>query len=40
MTPERWQQIRELLHGAMQVPVAEKFAFLDGKCFKNGVRSR
>jgi len=32
MTPERWQQIRELLHGAMQIPVAERSAFLDSKC--------
>ena len=32
MTPERWQQIREVLHGAMQVPVAERSAFLDSKC--------
>ena len=32
MTPERWQQIRELLHSAMQIPVAERSAFLDSKC--------
>src|SRR5215469_1480254 len=32
MTPERWRQIRELLHGAMQVPIAERPAFLDNKC--------
>jgi serine/threonine protein kinase len=32
MTPERWQQIREVLHGAMQVPVAERSVFLDSRC--------
>ena len=32
MTPERWQQIRELLHGAMQLPTAERSVFLDSKC--------
>jgi serine/threonine protein kinase len=32
MTPERWQEIRELVYGAMQVPVAQRSAFLDSKC--------
>lgn len=32
MTPERRKQIRELLHGAMQLPVAERSVFLDSKC--------
>ena len=29
MTPERWQQIRDVLHGAMQLPSAGRPAFLD-----------
>src|SRR6516162_2428616 len=32
MTPERWQEIRELLHAAMQLSVAERSMFLDRQC--------
>src|SRR5713226_1562469 len=32
MTPERWQQIRDVLHGAMELPPAERAAFLDQHC--------
>ena len=32
MTPERWQQIRDLLHSAVQLDVAERPAFLDQHC--------
>jgi hypothetical protein len=32
MTPERWQKICDILHAAMQLPSAERPAFVDGKC--------
>ncbi len=32
MTPERWQQVREVLHEAMQMDEEERSAFLDGQC--------
>ena len=32
VTPERWQQMRDVLHGAMQLPSAERPAFLDRYC--------
>ena len=32
MTPERWQQIRDLLHDAMQLDPTERSAFLDRRC--------
>ena len=32
MTPERWQQIRDVLHGAMQLPSEDRAAFLDQHC--------
>ncbi len=32
MTPEHWQEIRDLLHSAMQLKVAERPAFLDQHC--------
>jgi len=31
MTPERWQQIEEIFHGALELGVAERRAFLDEK---------
>src|SRR5215469_4785095 len=35
MTPERWQQIREVLHGAMQLDARERPSYLDGHCFSD-----
>ena len=32
MKPERWQQVREVLHEAMQMDEAERSAFLDSQC--------
>ena len=32
MTPERWQQIGDVLHGAMRLPPEERTAFLDQAC--------
>lgn len=32
MTPERWQQIRELLHSAMQLEPARRGAYLERQC--------
>jgi eukaryotic-like serine/threonine-protein kinase len=32
MTPERWQQIRDLLHHALQLPAVERPGFLDRQC--------
>jgi serine/threonine protein kinase len=32
MTPERWQQIRELLHSALQLEPAQRPAYLDRHC--------
>jgi len=32
MTPERWQQIKDLLYQAQQLPAAERSAFLDNSC--------
>jgi len=32
MTPERWQQIREVLHAAMQLEEKERAAFLERQC--------
>ena len=32
MTPERWQQVRDVLHSAMQLPSADRPAFLDRHC--------
>ena len=32
MTPERWQQIRDVLHSAMQLPSMDRAAFLDVHC--------
>lgn len=32
MTPEQWQQVRDVLHGAMQLEPAERPTFLDQHC--------
>ena len=32
MTPERWQQLDELFRTAVEVPIAERAAFLDSRC--------
>ena len=32
LTPERWRQVREVLHDAMQMDEAERSAFLDSQC--------
>ncbi len=32
MTPERWQQIRDVLDGALELAPDERSAFLDGAC--------
>jgi eukaryotic-like serine/threonine-protein kinase len=32
MTPERWQQIKDLLYQAQQLPAAERSGFLDKSC--------
>ena len=32
MTPERWQQVREVLHGALQLAPEQRAAFLDKAC--------
>ena len=40
MTPERWQRIRELLHGAMELAAAERSVFLDSKCSNDPVLRR
>jgi serine/threonine protein kinase len=32
MTPERWQQVRGILHSAMELRPAERAAFLDREC--------
>ena len=32
MTPERWEQVREVLHGALQLAPEERAAFLDRAC--------
>jgi eukaryotic-like serine/threonine-protein kinase len=32
MTPERWQQVKDLLSQALQIPPEERSAFLDGVC--------
>ena len=32
MRPERWQQVREVLHEAMQMDDEERSAFLDSQC--------
>ena len=32
MTPERWQQVRDVLHSAMQLSSADRPAFLDRHC--------
>ena len=32
MTPDRWRQIRDILHGAMQLRPAEQHAYLDRHC--------
>ena len=32
MKPERWQQVREVLHEAMQMDEEERSAFLDSQC--------
>jgi serine/threonine protein kinase len=32
MTPERWQKISDILHGAMRLQSAERSAFLESRC--------
>ena len=32
MTPERWQQIRDVLAEALEITPAKRAAFLDGAC--------
>ena len=32
MTPERWQQIRDLLHSAMELEPAQRSAYLERHC--------
>jgi serine/threonine protein kinase len=41
MTPERWQQIRDLLHSAMELKPAERPAYLDRHCSEDpGLREQ
>jgi len=35
MTPERWQQIRDVLEKALELPPSQRSAFLDGACLSN-----
>src|SRR3981081_4481474 len=35
MTPERWKQIRELLHSALQLEPTQRPAYLDRHCSSN-----
>jgi len=35
MTPERWEQIRDLLHSAMQMEAKKRQVFLDQRCSKD-----
>ena len=35
MTREEWQQIKAILHNALEVPRAERAAYLDGACNGN-----
>src|SRR5215472_17232624 len=32
MTPERWQQVREVLHGALELTPEQRSAFLEQAC--------
>jgi hypothetical protein len=32
MTPERWQQVKEVLHGALELAPEQRSAFLDKAC--------
>src|SRR5216684_1689446 len=32
MTPERWQQVKDVLHGAMELAPEQRPAFLDHAC--------
>src|SRR6266581_9046839 len=32
MTPERWQQVKEVLHGALELAPEQRSAFLDNAC--------
>jgi serine/threonine protein kinase/Tol biopolymer transport system component len=35
MTPERWQQIREVLEKALELPPSQRSVFLDGACLSD-----
>src|SRR5215469_4103732 len=32
MTPEQWQQVRDVLHSAVQLPANQRSAYLDIQC--------
>src|SRR5918998_6589912 len=32
MTPERWRHIKEVFHGALALPAAERASFIDSAC--------
>jgi len=32
MTPEQWQQVRDVLHSAVQLPANQRMAYLDAQC--------
>jgi hypothetical protein len=32
MTPEQWQQVRDVLHSAVQLPANQSSAYLDVQC--------
>ena len=32
MIPERWQQVKDVLHEALQIPAGQRTSFLDNAC--------
>jgi hypothetical protein len=38
MTPERWQEVKEILAAALEQPAAERNAYLDQACAEPEVR--
>src|SRR5215470_6803473 len=36
MTPERWQQVKEVLHGVLELAPEKRPAFLDQACARDG----
>jgi hypothetical protein len=35
MTPERWQKVKDVLHGALELAPEQRPAFLDDACSAN-----